>query len=63
MHVHQQIVDHLSEAVKIGKWVETAIKEKIERESDAAFIANHPNGKYIAGITRIPREYENLKTK
>lgn len=49
--VHQAIVDHISEALKIGKWVENAIKEKIERES----INGNKNP--------LVREYENLETK
>ena len=49
--VHQAIVDHISEALKIGKWVENAIKEKIERES-------------INGNKNIlVRDYENLEIK
>jgi hypothetical protein len=61
--VHQQIVDHLSEAVKIGKWVETAIKEKIERENNSKYTIFNPDQNYVAGIVRIPREYDNLETK
>ena len=49
--VHQAIVDHISEALKIGKWVENAIKEKIERES--INVSKNP----------LVREYENLETK
>lgn len=49
--IHQAIVDHISEALKIGKWVENAIKEKIERESIT--FSKNP----------LVREYENLETK
>jgi hypothetical protein len=48
--VHQSIIDHLSDAIKIGKWVETAIKEKIEKET----LKDSP----------LPqREFERLTTK
>lgn len=49
--IHQAIVDHISEALKIGKWVENAIKEKIERESIT--VSKNP----------LLREYENRQTK
>ena len=59
--VHQAIVDHISEAFKIGKWVENAIKEKIERESK--FIVDGKVNIDKAFQHVFPREYENLKTK
>jgi hypothetical protein len=31
--VHKDLVAHLPDFIKLGKWVEQAIKEKIKRES------------------------------
>ncbi len=55
--VHEAIVNHISEALKIGKWVENAIKEKIERDND--------KNNYIFGKVDIPalRDFEKLQTK
>lgn len=49
--VHKAIVDHISEALKIGKWVENAIKEKIERES-----INGNNNPLVRRVTYIPND-------
>jgi len=48
--VHQQMIEHLTEAVKIGKWVENAIKEKIERDTNK-------------GNPIFERFYDRLETK
>jgi len=44
------MIEHLTEAVKIGKWVENAIKEKIERDTNK-------------GNPIFERFYDRLETK